>query len=231
MSKTFSIIIRTHNSQDDLDNLLSSFKGLGEYIKEVVVVDSGSTDDTVAVAKHFQCKIVRISHEDFNAPYALNVGIEKSQGDYIGIFSPKAQPLYSGFLKEVLPYLKHDKVAGLYSFHLPSRQASSWEKLLYVGNNLRIYQKPKVINDPVPGIMSTRNAFLDKDLWEKHRFNLEMNEGGEGVDWACYWLDKGYKFFWHPKLAVYYGRGGSLSDFMSNYQTRRKVFEETVRKY
>lgn len=231
MSKTFSIIVRTHNSQDELPNLFSSFKGLGEYVKEIIVVDSGSTDGTISLAKRFKCKIIRISHEDFNAPYALNVGIEKAKGDYIGVLSPKACPVYKSFLKQALPYLNYEKVAGVYSFCLPSKQASPVERLIYASNSLRIHQQPKVIDRPVPGIMLTRNAFFPKKLWQEHRFSLGMNEGGEGVDWACYWLDQGYKFIWHPKLAVYYGRGDSLADFIKNYQIRRKVFEKIVKKY
>lgn len=231
MSETFSIVTKTYNDEDDLPDLLSSLKNSGQYVEEVIVVDAGSSDDTIAIAKDFQAKVVRIPHKDFNAPYALNVGIEQAQGDYIGLLSPGAVPVYEGFIKQSLPYLKHDKVAGVYSFSVPNKSASYLERLIFFVNNFKIYQKPKVVDSPKLSIMSPRNAFFPRKLWEERRFDLEMNEGGESLDWALHWLDQGYKFIWHPKLAVYYGKGHGLIESINRYQARRKRFKEVVGKH
>ncbi|HAS25337.1 MAG TPA: glycosyltransferase [Vibrio sp.] len=50
-----SILIRSFNEADRIGKTLESVKGLGQ---EVVVIDSGSTDDTVAIAQSYGAKVI-----------------------------------------------------------------------------------------------------------------------------------------------------------------------------
>ena len=64
MATSLSVVIPTLNEEKDLPACLESLKNFAD---EVLVVDSGSTDNTIAIAKKFKAKIVNhkfISYSD-----------------------------------------------------------------------------------------------------------------------------------------------------------------------
>jgi tetratricopeptide (TPR) repeat protein len=66
------------NEQAHLERCLSSVK---PYVDEIVLVDTGSTDDTVQIAESFGCKIASFQWvNDFSA--ARNVSLETATGDW-----------------------------------------------------------------------------------------------------------------------------------------------------
>ena len=68
-----SIVIRTYNEEKYLDQLLSLlFSQTCETIDmEVVVVDSGSTDATLKIAKSYPCRITHIKKSEFTFVYNI----------------------------------------------------------------------------------------------------------------------------------------------------------------
>ncbi len=71
-----SIIIRTLNEADYLDELLTAIatqktKNL-DY--EVILIDSGSKDNTLQIAEQHGCRIQNISRQDFSFGRSLNMG-------------------------------------------------------------------------------------------------------------------------------------------------------------
>lgn len=78
-----SVIIPAYNEEGAIYQVLDNFKKNNLFEKyEVVIVDDGSTDDTVKIASNYPVKIV--THE-VNKGYgaSLKSGIRKSQGDLI----------------------------------------------------------------------------------------------------------------------------------------------------
>ena len=67
------------NNSADLKISLSSLK---KFVDEIIVVDTGSTDDTVKVAKKFNAKIFYHDwNDDFSSP--RNLALQKCSGDWI----------------------------------------------------------------------------------------------------------------------------------------------------
>lgn len=75
-----SIIIRTFNEGRHLGRLLDSILAQEYCNREIIVVDSGSTDDTLAIAARYPVKIITIRKEDFSFGYSLNVGCKNAAG-------------------------------------------------------------------------------------------------------------------------------------------------------
>ena len=67
------------DEQEMLQRAISSFKGLAE---EVVIVDTGSIDDTIAVAESLGARVVRHEwRDDFSA--ARNAGFDAATGEWV----------------------------------------------------------------------------------------------------------------------------------------------------
>ena len=56
--RTLSAILITHNEAHNLPECLGSLQG---WVDEIVIVDNGSTDDTVALAERMGARVVRVS--------------------------------------------------------------------------------------------------------------------------------------------------------------------------
>ena len=69
-----------------VDNILRYFVIAKPEDKELLIIDGGSTDNTISIVESWNCKypnIKLINNPDKYVPFALNLGIKKSVGDYI----------------------------------------------------------------------------------------------------------------------------------------------------
>ncbi len=79
-----SAVINTYNEAEKLKDCLGSIE---DWVDEIVVVDMGSKDETLEVAKKFGAKIL----EHKLVPYVeliRNWGVEKAAGDWILVLDP-----------------------------------------------------------------------------------------------------------------------------------------------
>lgn len=77
--KKISIVLAVYNEEDNLNNCLVSVKDLAN---EIIVVDGGSTDKTLDIAKNFGARIIQTS----NPPVFhinKNKAIDAARGDWI----------------------------------------------------------------------------------------------------------------------------------------------------
>ena len=98
-----SVVIRTYNESKHLPRLLEAIaeQELDEgYAVEVVVVDSGSTDDTLAIARSFDARITHIRKEDFSFGRSLNVGCRFADGDALVFVSGHCIPASPRWLQD-----------------------------------------------------------------------------------------------------------------------------------
>lgn len=70
-----SVLIRAYNEERHIARLLTGIRQQRDVNASVILVDSGSTDATVAIAEQFGASVVHIAAEDFTFGRALNVGM------------------------------------------------------------------------------------------------------------------------------------------------------------
>lgn len=78
-----SVVIPTYNHARYLRSALNSVIGQSYPNLEVLVIDDGSTDDTVAVLKPYQSHINYIYKKNGGTASALNLGLSRATGKYI----------------------------------------------------------------------------------------------------------------------------------------------------
>ncbi len=107
-----SIIIRTLNEEKWLKDSLLAIKNQTIRNTEVIIVDSGSTDKTLDIAKKFNCKIVQINQKDFSYPYALNIGVKNAKAEIVGILSGHSIPISEKWAERGLKHFRDKDIAG-----------------------------------------------------------------------------------------------------------------------
>jgi glycosyltransferase involved in cell wall biosynthesis len=71
-----SVIVRARNEEASIERCLRSLRGQTGVSLEIILVDSGSTDATVARARPFVDRVIEIPAAAFTFGHALNVGAE-----------------------------------------------------------------------------------------------------------------------------------------------------------
>ncbi len=74
---TLSVIVLTLNEERNLADCLESVR----WVDEVILVDSGSTDKTIAIARQYTANIHTIAWQGYGA--ARNFGVAKAKGEWI----------------------------------------------------------------------------------------------------------------------------------------------------
>ena len=89
-----SIIIRTYNEGKYLAKVLESIQNQSfEGNFKIIVIDSGSTDNTLQIAETYKCKTVHIKKEQFSFGRSLNYGCDAATGDLLIFISAFVSPI------------------------------------------------------------------------------------------------------------------------------------------
>ena len=194
-----SIIIRTHNEEKHLGNLLQAISDQDYENHEVIIVDSGSSDKTLQIAAKFKVKIINIESRDFTFGHALNVGCEESNGRYLVFVSAHILPANSHWLSSLIAPFEDEKVAMVYGRQLGAEKSKFSEKMDFK----RLFLD-SVINYNVPIEYSNNaNSAIRKSLWQSCPFD-EYLFGLEDIDWARHMAGTGYLIRYEPKAAAHH---------------------------
>ena len=80
--KKITKITACYMVKNEQDNLPRSLESLKSQVDEIVIVDTGSTDDTIKIAKSYKAKILTtVWQDDFSTP--RNLAIDNATGDWI----------------------------------------------------------------------------------------------------------------------------------------------------
>jgi len=201
-----SVLIRTKNEEKYLGQTLSAIFSQTYKDLEVLIVDSGSTDNTLAIAGEFPAIIYEIKPEDFTWGYALNYGFERANGKYVVCLSGHALPLTDQWLELLIANFKDDKVAAVMSSSLPFPDCNPFDRR----GLLKRFNVPKQeIGAGPPYIFGNHSSVIRKSVWEKIPFDETLSYA-EDHDWAMKVIKAGYKIIYEPEAKTYHSHNENL---------------------
>jgi len=109
-----SIVLRAFNEEKHIGRLLSGILEQKMSAIEIILVDSGSTDATLAIASRYPVRVLSITPEEFTFGRSLNIGCSAAQGEFIVLASAHVYPVYSDWLERLLAPFEDEKVALVY---------------------------------------------------------------------------------------------------------------------
>jgi rhamnosyltransferase len=210
MSITTSIVIRTKNEAQDISKTLRLLTSQSLKPNDIVVVDSGSTDETVNIVKQWSdVKLIQIQPEEFTFGRSLNIGFKATEGEIVVPLSAHAFPCNQYWLQNLVKHFDDPKVAGVYGKQVP--QPDAWpsvqrDYLAGYSDKKRIQTNPDI---PREHFFSNANSAIRSQCWEKQHFD-EMLTGSEDCQWARAMLRLGYKIIYEPEAAVYHSHNEPL---------------------
>ena len=86
-----SVVVPVYNVEQYLEEALRSLVRQTLHDIEIVVVNDGSTDGSLEIIRRFMendSRIVLIDKENGGYGKAMNVGLDRAAGEYIGILEP-----------------------------------------------------------------------------------------------------------------------------------------------
>lgn len=207
-----SIIIRAKNEERWIDECLRRLTRQTYRDFEIVVVDSGSRDKTLDIARRFDTRIFQIPPENFLYPYALNYGCERATATkYLVMLSAHSLPISDTWLADGVRGFIHDRVMGVYGGIRALSDGSIWEKPLWnKWRGVLRLRRIAVVEKDSMGVLGFTNAIIRRDLWDAHHFDEQYGAGGEDGEWARYWFSRGYVAVKSTKFSVYHSHGLGL---------------------
>jgi glycosyltransferase involved in cell wall biosynthesis len=168
----FSIIIPTLNEESHISNILKSLEEQSLHNFEVIIVDNGSTDNTIDTIKNIQNQfsftIQLVNCKQRGISYAKNFGVKYAKGKYVVFFDADGY-IHRNWLKNASEYLKkNSKVKALIGFYIYSPVKNIFKFLLY-NSYLIIQVCILLINKILIGrcIFIGNNMVIEKEAFQK----------------------------------------------------------------
>ena len=202
-----SIVIRAKNEAPAIRETLERVhRQVGVQTFEVIVVDDGSTDGTVDIAREFAVQLIAIPAGSFTYGRALNIGIQAARGEFVVALSAHSLPTDEHWLANLLAPFRDPTVGAVYGRHVPRANAT---KLELFGMWLSGVMSETPRRQESDMMFSNANGAFRRGLAMEHPFD-ERLPGAEDLAWADWIERQGWAVYYQPTAAVYHSHGESL---------------------
>ncbi len=231
MKNNVAVIIPNWNGKKWLEICLNSLFKQTYHAFEIVVVDNGSTDDSISyIDQHFpQVKVVALrNNKGFAA--AINAGVRSVKTDYVAFLNndTKADPDWlnelmacaqrnpeiASFCSKLLNYDDRKKIdgVGIQINEVGQARSIGWEE-----KDVGQFEKERLIFGATGGAaLFKREIFLKVGGFDEHYFMYS-----EEVDWAFRAQFLGYRSLYSPKAIIYHkhkATSGKRQDMLEYWQ-------------
>lgn len=234
---TTTWVIRTKNEEKWIGRVLESLYMQSRLDFEVIIVDSGSTDNTLKIASKFPIrKIINLKQKDFSYGYALNIGIAEAWGDFIGIISAHSLPISNSWYQNAFSNFADPNIAGVAGTYSSLPDSNYEEKLWDTHYHINRINKENFYTGFTKENYFTKssntNFMLRKSLWDKYNFD-ETLTASEDYDWCQEMMARNYNIIYDPSFDVYHSHGGigrpTILERFKEWDKNNEVVDSKIR--
>lgn len=217
-----SVVIRTYNEQAYLDELLNAIRTqrIDNMSAEIVIVDSGSEDDTLRIAEKHECRIVHIPKAEFTFGRSLNLGCEHARGEYLVFVSGHCVPCNRDWLKNIVLPLQNGTAAYCYGNQVGRDTTRFSEEQVFAK-----YFDPIARTPQQPYFVNNANAALLKKTWLNYTFDEQLT-GLEDMHLGKRLIEAGENISYADGAAVYHIHNESWAQVRWRYEREALALQQ-----
>jgi rhamnosyltransferase len=192
-----SIVVRSFNEGWALRQTLPALQAQSYRDWELIVIDSGSTDDSCDLIRaarpaHFE----QIQPQEYNPSRVLNRGMKLARGDSVIFLNADATPQGTDWLRPLVKGLREPRTAAVFGRQIPrpgcrAVYAHDYERCFGHWPESRSWEH----------FFSMVSSGLRKDVWSRRGFreDLQYSEDDEYTRWC---RAEGYRVVYCPESVV-----------------------------
>lgn len=224
MPSSISIVIRCFNEERLIGRLLSGIAAQTVQPAQIVIVDSGSTDRTLEIARRYPVEVLSIDPAEFSFGRSLNRGIAAATGDIAVFASAHVYPVYDTWLEHLTRPFEDPDVALAYG-----RQ---------VGGPTTPYSESQILATWFPAESHPRqdhpfannaNAAIRRSVWETVPFDEDLT-GLEDLDWAAKAIQNGLVISYVAEAPVVHLHDEQFAQTLNRYRreaiAHKRIFQD-----
>jgi rhamnosyltransferase len=214
----YSLIIRCYNEEKHIKCLLDKITSQTVKDLEIIVVDSGSTDNTLNLVKKYSVQILHISPKEFTFGRSLNIGCRAANGEFIVITSPHCYPVGNNWVEKLLLPFADPKVALVYGKQRGSETSKFSEQRIF-----EVWFPGKSDMDQSHPFCNNANTVIRRSVWEKMPYNESLT-GLEDLEWAKKVIALGYKIAYVAEAEIVHIHDESPKRIYNRYKREAIAF-------
>lgn len=219
-----SIVIRALNEAEHLPSLFSGILRQDRQPDQVILVDSGSTDDSVAIAEAHGADIVHIAPADFSFGRSLNVGCAAATGDVLVFVSAHVYPTDELWLANLLEPFADPEIVLSYGRQTGDHRTKFSELQL-----LRQWFPDESDPDQTTPFCNNANCAVRADWWRRFPYDEELT-GLEDLAWAEQALRKGGRIAYRADASIAHIHDENFARIRNRYRreaiAHRRIFDD-----
>jgi rhamnosyltransferase len=220
MSPNCSIVIRAFNEENHISRLLDGISHQTLKDVQVILVDSGSTDQTPQIARDRGIVVVSISPKDFTFGRSLNKGISFVKSPIIVIASAHVFPVYPDWLERLLEPFMEPSIALVYGKQRGSDSSQFSEQQIFTHWYGEMSKNPQ--DHP---FCNNANAAIRKSLWEQHHFDEKL-PGLEDLEWAKWASENHHRIAYCAEAEIIHVHDESSKGIHNRYMREGMAFKQ-----
>ncbi len=210
--RTVSLIVRAFNEEAHIGKLLTGVMQQTMPPSEIIVVNSGSTDATLAIAARFDPQVVNILPEAFTFGRSLNLGCHAATGEILVIASAHVFPVYPDWLERLVSAFDDARVGLAYGRQRGDSRTLYSESQIFA----KLYPQVSDLNQDHP-FCNNANAAIRRALWVERPYDEDL-PGLEDLDWAVWAVSRGHRIAYLAEAEVIHLHHEGLGQVYNRYR-------------
>ncbi len=213
-----SIIILTKNNGSTIGEVIKQI--ISQQINdlyEIIIVDSGSSDNTIKQISQFEVRSYTIPPDEFGHGRTRNIASGYAHGEYLVYLSADAIPADQHWFRNLVNKLHNEEVGATFGRQIPYKDTPLMERF-FIQKNYPLEAKERYSSKRfhMNAFFSNVNSAIKRSLWLKIKFSEDLIIS-EDYLWAKRAYDEGYKIEYVPDAAVYHSHKYNLIQVFKRY--------------
>jgi len=228
---TTAVVVPVKDGGELLAEVLTAISR--ERPDELLVIDSGSSDDSVRIARDAGATVIEIAPEDFSHGRTRNLAAQSVNAELVCFLTQDATPQTGWLQAYVDAFASSDRIGAAFGPHLPRADTSPMiareltEFFAGFSPNGQVTLEPSGIDGSWhPGFLSNANSAYRRSILLEIEFRDV--EYAEDQAFARDLLEAGYLKAYVPSAAALHAHDFPLAQFMKRYFDEYRGLNEAV---